>query len=745
MKTNNLFASYTGALLLLFPLFCLTNNQLKAQPFFPVVDISETLLSEVAFSDQNSGWFTFYEDSKIPVNGFFEEFASSFGLGEDDQMKFIRQIEDDIFKDYLHFKYKQQYKGIDIEGTDFAIHTRNGFVYLANGKTVSGFNFDTKTIVNEQQALETALSVIKADKYAWEDEEVEVEIKVDLQNETATYYPQGKLIITQVEVDNWSRENYRLAYFFEIKTIEPDDFIRIYIDANTGDLIKEISLIDHDVCVTGTVQTPYQGSQSLGTMSRGFPNNDYILQDECRDGIITTKKHNTGGGYCWICKDLIDMGDNLWDGVNSAAGANLWSFEKAWDYYKNVHFRTGSSNSTRDIRIWTNAQGGSSYDPISFDKGYDLFKIQNTWEFLDINAHEYTHAVLRHTSALGATTSGTEADALNESYSDIFGIMVDRYVFPSGPFMWTWVSGDFPGSAIFRNLSNPSSSSTPQPEIYLGLNWSFDGISHTNSGVNSYWFYLLSVGDVGLGVTSITIDAARRITYRAMTTYLDETSTYADARAATRQAAIDICGSCSGQVEQVLAAWNAVGVTGTAYTYCCSLSGPAELCDDGSSLPVTYTATAGTGSSYNWTIPVGWTPSSNPSTSSTYTLTSSSTPATKMLSVTATRPGNSSTANKIVSFINCDPCPPLCRLGDTKISDINIFPNPASDKLNIEFRSDLGNWEIQIINNLGKIIMQIRQDSNIEILDIKNLSTGIYYVRFFNQNASQVYSFEIIR
>ncbi|MBA2422903.1 MAG: M4 family metallopeptidase [Chitinophagales bacterium] len=77
---------------------------------------------------------------------------------------------------------------------------------------------------------------------------------------------------------------------------------------------------------------------------------------------------------------------------------------------------------------------------------------------------------------------------------------------------------------------------------------------------------------------------------------MNKHSTYADARAATRQAAIDWYGICSNEVAQVGQAWGAVNVTGTLNTYCCTISGPSAICDDGSDLPATYFVTTRAGS-----------------------------------------------------------------------------------------------------------------------------------------------------
>jgi len=65
-------------------------------------------------------------------------------------------------------------------------------------------------------------------------------------------------------------------------------------------------------------------------------------------------------------------------------------------------------------------------------------------------------------------------------------------------------------------------------------------------------------------------------------------------------------------------------------------------------------------------------------------------------------------------------------------ADFNIFPNPASDILNIELPND-ENWRISIYNEIGQIM--IKQNTNKTLmLDIKQWAKGIYFVKFENAN-----------
>jgi hypothetical protein len=118
-------------------------------------------------------------------------------------------------------------------------------------------------------------------------------------------------------------------------------------------------------------------------------------------------------------------------------------------------------------------------------------------------------------------------------------------------------------------MSNPNTFG--QPDTYLGSMWytgtADNGGVHINSGVQNFWFYLLSEGGSGVNdhgdtytVTAIGIEDAAKIAYHNLSFYLMPTSEYEDSRRGSLNAAIDLFGQTSQQFASVLDAWNAVGV-----------------------------------------------------------------------------------------------------------------------------------------------------------------------------------------
>jgi len=188
----------------------------------------------------------------------------------------------------------------------------------------------------------------------------------------------------------------------------------------------------------------------------------------------------------------------------------------------------------------------------------------------DVVAHEMGHGV---TSFSADLIYSYESGALNESFSDIFGEVAERYMRGSND----WLMGaEFTvrtGKTTLRNMSNPNDPTalTQQPDTYHGDFWYYGsgdyGGVHYNSGVQNYWFYLLSEGGSGINdngdafnISGIGMAKAANIAYYNLTNYLGQTSQYADARAGAIQAAINLYGPGSDEALQTEAAWCAVGV-----------------------------------------------------------------------------------------------------------------------------------------------------------------------------------------
>ena len=301
-----------------------------------------------------------------------------------------------------------------------------------------------------------------------------------------------------------------------------------------------------------------------------------------RGGGYTTDLGGRQSGSGTIFSDA----DNTWgNGATSdraTAGVDAhYGVATTWDYFKNVHGRTGIANDGKGAlsrvhygRNYVNAFWSDSCFCMTFGDGdgTTYYPLVN----LDVAGHEMTHGITSRSANL--TYSG-ESGGLNESMSDIFGTMVEFQANNAGDPPDYQIGEELyinnPGATkAFRYMYNPALEGAGRSvNCYSSTVGSLD--VHYSSGPSNHYFYLLAEGSApktwpngtygsptcnGSSVTGIGRDAAAKIQYRALTVYMTSGTNYAGARTATLQAATDLYGAGSAQYNAVAAAWSAVNV-----------------------------------------------------------------------------------------------------------------------------------------------------------------------------------------
>ncbi|GGA34373.1 M4 family metallopeptidase [Sphingomonas psychrolutea] len=149
---------------------------------------------------------------------------------------------------------------------------------------------------------------------------------------------------------------------------------------------------------------------------------------------------------------------------------------------------------------------------------------------LDIVGHEMFHGVTDHTSRL---EYAGQSGALNESYSDIFGVIIANRGKPD-PRTWNWLMGDgYDNGKPFRDMANPPSRGQPDhvrdfkvlPNTRRG-DW---GGVHTNSGIHNKAAYIVLTAADQNGLVFTPEDVAA-VFYVAVTQLLSRTSQFGDSR-----------------------------------------------------------------------------------------------------------------------------------------------------------------------------------------------------------------------
>lgn len=164
---------------------------------------------------------------------------------------------------------------------------------------------------------------------------------------------------------------------------------------------------------------------------------------------------------------------------------------------------------------------------------------------LDIVGHELTHAVTFSTSNLEYRW---QSGALNESFSDIFGAMLDREDWLIGED----IAPDAFGQAAFRDMANPERFSQPgHTDAWVKTCSDQEGV-HTNSGIFNKAYYNIA--------TAIGKDKAEQIFYKTLVDYLQPTSSFQDARVAALQATADLYATLAVSVSK---GFDDAGITAT--------------------------------------------------------------------------------------------------------------------------------------------------------------------------------------
>lgn len=185
---------------------------------------------------------------------------------------------------------------------------------------------------------------------------------------------------------------------------------------------------------------------------------------------------------------------------------------------------------------------------------------------LDVVGHELTHGVTQFEA--GLVYQG-QPGALNESFSDVFGIMVKQWKLRQTAAKADWLIGaglfakGIDGVAL-RSMKAPGTAyddphlgKDPQPahmKDYVKGNFDNGGV-HINSGIPNHAFYL-----VATALGGYAWDKAGRIWYETLCKQIQANSSFVDAANATIVSAGNLYGANSVEQKAVRDAWKRVGV-----------------------------------------------------------------------------------------------------------------------------------------------------------------------------------------
>ncbi|HHM21484.1 MAG TPA: M4 family peptidase, partial [Bacteroidetes bacterium] len=528
----------------------------------------------------NPDWLGVKAGIRLTADEIVRRYRAELGLGLADQLELLRADKDDL--GFVHYRYQQYYKGVKVEGSQLLIHEKGGQVQTLNGKLVRGLRGEPAPVVSKQQVIATALQRVAAHRYMWEDPAAEALLREIKNDPTATYYPVPQLVWVDPAFGQ-NPENFRLAYSLTIYAQKPQAKKWLFADARTGEVFHEIDeLHTQSTNTPGMAETKYHGLRSIITDSLAA--DSFRLFETTRGrGIHIGNLQNTGDTTMAV--DFYDD-DNYWNNVNSnqdeVATDAFWAAEMTFDYYFEKHSHPGIDGDSMALRGFVHY--GTDVTNAFWNGAYAVFgdgsPPATPLTSLDVVGHEFTHGITDYTADL---IYQNESGALNESFSDIFGAAIEFFADPDNG---DWEVGEDFLLQPFRNMADPNEFG--DPDTYFGDNWvtssSDNGGVHSNSGVQNYWFYLLTEGAVDTNdfdrpfeVIGLGLDTAAAIAFRNLKFYLTPSSRYADARFGSVQAAADLFGDCSFEMQQTISAWYAVGVGPKNPTMDISLAGISGL------------------------------------------------------------------------------------------------------------------------------------------------------------------------
>ncbi|ARF64950.1 MULTISPECIES: M4 family metallopeptidase [Streptomyces] len=477
--------------------------------------------------------------------------ARALGLGTKEGLVVKNVVKDN--DGTLHTRYERTYAGLPVLGGDLVVHTAPAS--KASGTVATTFNTkhhirvtSTTATLTKAQAEAKALKTARA---------------LDARQPAAE---SARKVL-------WAGSGTpRLAWETVIGGLQDDGTpsrLHVISDADTG---KEITR--YQDIKTGTGNTQYSGSVTLDTTRSG---STYQLTDTTRGSHKTYSLNNATSGTGTLMTDADDVWGTGSGSQTQTAGADAaYGAQKTWDFFKNTLGRSGIRND--GVAAYSRVHYGSAYanaywDDSCFCMTYgDGSGNTHALTSLDIAAHEMGHGVTSNTA--GLTYSG-ESGGLNEATSDIFGAGVEFYADNStdvGDYLvGEKVDINSNGSPL-RYMDKPSKDGNSVDSWYSGLG-NLD--VHYSSGPANHMFYLLSEGSGSktingvtynsptadsVAVTGIGRDAALKIWYKALTTYMTSSTNYAGARTAALNAASALYGTNSAQYAAVGNAFAGINV-----------------------------------------------------------------------------------------------------------------------------------------------------------------------------------------
>ncbi|HDR8072419.1 TPA: peptidase M4 family protein [Bacillus cereus] len=442
-------------------------------------------------------------------------------------------------------RLQQVYNGIPVHGSTQVAHINDkGILTVLSGTVVPELDKNLPEL-NKKKSPEEAIVIAEKD----------LNFKPQYEQK-----PTSKLVI----YTNGNETKYAYAVQLNFLYPHPGNYF-YFIEVATGQILSKYNSIDEmtsqqGTAITGIGKGVLEDYKYINMYSSDHSN--FKLQDTIRGkGIFTYDAKNQ-----WV------FPNEVWSGLNRvldskydapAVDAHYYS-GIVYDFYKGYFNR--NSFDDKGGSIHSIVHYGSNYNnalwsgsKLVYGDGDGRHAISYSGA-IDVVGHEFTHAVTQYSSGL---IYQNESGALNESISDLFGTLVEFYQYKSpdyeiGEDVYT---PDIPNDAM-RSMSDPKKYNQPDHYSNRYTGTADNGGVHINSGIINKSMHLLAEGGThgGITVPGISLFKVGQIYYRANSVYFTRSTTFSQAKIALVQAAADLFGQNSTEVDAVQKSFNAVGI-----------------------------------------------------------------------------------------------------------------------------------------------------------------------------------------
>jgi len=413
----------------------------------------------------------------------------------------------------LHLRYLQEYRGVPVWGAELRVHLDQlDRVYAVNGLFVPKLDLDPHPRWDRASAERVAAATVAA-------------VGSTRGARPAAVVEASRLAVFRSGLARGVPGSDHLTWAVEITVPEFGGRELVFVDAHTLKVVHRIDLLRQALSRRVYDSTPEPGN---------------LIWEE-------GDAYPYGGAHAEEVNALIDGAGDTYRFFNTLSGGVYDGWDgsgSVWDSVVLDELDPTCPNAFWD-GVSTNVCPGTTAD--------------------DVIAHEWAHAVTESGSNL---IYEWQPGALNESFSDVWGELVDRLngvgtdlpepprsdgscaVAGGDPFgdeSYRWlIAEDADALGVIRDMWNPSCFFDPDrvsSDAYH-CDESDSGGVHINSGVPNHLFALLVDGGVFNGgtIAGIGIDRAAAIWWRAQTLYEVPTTDFSDHADSLEQACEDLIG-----------------------------------------------------------------------------------------------------------------------------------------------------------------------------------------------------------